>query len=150
MPVCKICNLEKPVGDFYLRDPKKHVTTSYCKECNKEKVKKWRKTPEGRVKFRALEKKRYDKNREWLNEEKAKGCEKCGDTRFFVVDFHHLDPSLKSFTFGAQNRMGSRQQLEIELQKCCRLCANCHREFHYREKVENMTIVEYLNKKNKT
>lgn len=145
MPLCKVCNVEKPLTEFYIRNREKQVATSYCKKCNKEKVKQWRKTPEGKIKFKAVEKKRYSKNRDWLNEEKAKGCEKCGDTRFYVVDFHHINPEEKEFTFGAQNRMGSRQQLEAELKKCCRLCANCHREFHYKEKVEGTTIKEYLN-----
>jgi len=148
MPLCKVCNVERPLTEFYIRNREKQVATSYCKKCNKEKVKQWRKTPEGKIKFRAVEKKRYSKNRDWLNEEKAKGCEKCGDTRFYVVDFHHINPEEKKFTFGAQNRMGSRQQLELELKKCCRLCANCHREFHYKEKVENITLKDYLyNKK---
>jgi len=32
-----------------------------------------------------------------------------------------------------------------EIEKCILLCSNCHREFHYFEKVNKITIQEYLN-----
>lgn len=31
-----------------------------------------------------------------------------------------------------------------EIQKCILLCSNCHREFHYFEKENGITIEEYL------
>ena len=147
MPLCKICNVEKPLLEFYIRNHEKQVATSYCKKCNKEKVKQWRKTPEGKVKFKAQDEKIRSKTKAWLTEERAKGCEKCNDVRPYVIDFHHLNPEEKTFTVGATNRW-TKTQLEKELKKCCRLCANCHREFHYKEKVENITLKDYLyNKK---
>jgi predicted HNH restriction endonuclease len=35
-----------------------------------------------------------------------------------------------------------------ELKKCIPICSNCHREFHYLEKQNNITIKEYLKNKN--
>ena len=126
MPLCKVCNVEKPLLEFYIRNQKKQVATSYCKKCNKEKVKQWRKTPEGKVKFKAQDEKIRGKVKAWLTKERAKGCKKCNDIRPYVIDFHHLNPEEKTFTVGATNRW-TKTQLEKELKKCCRLCANCHR-----------------------
>ena len=49
-----------------------------------------------------------------------------------VYDFHHRDPSEKSFTIGEQ--MGkSLPSLKIEADKCDLLCANCHRVLHSKD-----------------
>jgi hypothetical protein len=45
-----------------------------------------------------------------------------------ILDFHHLDPSTKSF--GVSNGGFSRSwaSIETELRQCILVCANCHRE----------------------
>jgi hypothetical protein len=49
-----------------------------------------------------------------------------------VYDFHHRDPSEKSFTIGEQ--MGkSLTGLKLEADKCDLLCANCHRVLHSKD-----------------
>lgn len=148
MPLCKICNVEKSLSEFYIRDREKQTPTTYCKQCNKQKVKAWRKTEVGSKQWKAYDKKRTASNTQWLNSQRALGCEKCGDTRHYLIDFHHINPADKEFTIGATNRW-TMTQLTEELTKCCRLCANCHREFHYKERVENITIKEYISIKNK-
>ena len=40
--------------------------------------------------------------------------------------------------------MGSNK-LKEELKKCIPICSNCHREFHYQEKLNKITIQEYIN-----
>ena len=43
--------------------------------------------------------------------------------------FHHLDPELKDFGIsGNANR--SWDKIQVELDKCVLLCANCHSEVH--------------------
>lgn len=60
-----------------------------------------------------------------------------------MLDYHHRDPQEKDFTIGRLKK-GAREVLQAEIDKCVVLCANCHREFHYLEKEQNLTIDEYL------
>lgn len=131
MHKCKNCGQEKEITEFYIRKEDGRPTT-YCKACNKARVKKWRKTEVGREKWYDYDRKRVASNKEWLKEQRSKGCERCGDTRFYVIDFHHKDPKQKTFTIGKTDRW-TITQLKEEVAKCTRLCANCHRELHYLE-----------------
>ena len=54
------------------------------------------------------------------------GYNKCAD----ALDFHHLDPTLKSFSISTNGHTRSWDVLKKELDKCVLLCANCHREEH--------------------
>lgn len=77
-----------------------------------------------------------EKNRERQEvERKAKynafkrPCEKCGEQRLYLIQFHHIDPKTKLFNItegGSKNR-----NIEQEVKKCVCLCSNCHDEFHY-------------------
>ena len=60
-----------------------------------------------------------------------------------VLDFHNKDREEKEFTIGRLKK-GSLSVIQDEIDKCVVLCANCHREFHFLEAQENMTIEEYL------
>jgi hypothetical protein len=60
-------------------------------------------------------------------------CEKCGDKRWYVLEFHHLDPTKKDFSIASSaKRFGNIKFME-EIKKCEVLCANCHRELHFLE-----------------
>jgi predicted HNH restriction endonuclease len=48
------------------------------------------------------------------------------------MDFHHLDPSLKSKDVKSL-MCGRWDKIQEELDKCVLLCANCHRELHWSE-----------------
>lgn len=128
MKQCSKCKVEKPSTEFYKNGNK---LTSYCKSCNKERVKKWRKTEVGKEKWKEYRNDKVKRVREWLNEQKALGCERCGDKRYYVVDFHHKDPSTKKFTIGSGYANSNFKMTKEEVAKCVRLCANCHREVHY-------------------
>jgi Zn finger protein HypA/HybF involved in hydrogenase expression len=82
--------------------------------------------------------------RAFIDEYKSKcSCGKCGDIRPYVLDFHHLDPSTKSFNLGDASTKGIKA-IEEELKKCITLCRNCHSEFHYLEKKDGITLNVYL------
>lgn len=76
-------------------------------------------------------------------------CEKCGETRLYLIQFHHIDPATKEFCIGAYATSRTEDALEREVKKCVCLCSNCHDEFHYfygmnpKKPVE--ALKEYLN-----
>lgn len=59
------------------------------------------------------------------------GYNKCPD----ALEFHHTEPEHKDLAIGSTNR--AWDVIERELKKCILLCANCHREEHYRMRKEN-------------
>ena len=63
-------------------------------------------------------------------EYKGGKCEICGyDKCVDALDFHHLDPSEKEFRI-SDGYTRSWEKVQIELDKCMLVCANCHREIH--------------------
>ena len=89
--------------------------------------------------------------RKRFNEKWKKPCEKCGESRLYLIQFHHIDPQYKSFCIGANSTSKKVEILEKEISKCVCLCSNCHDEFHYfygnnpEKPVESLS--EYLGKK---
>jgi hypothetical protein len=67
-----------------------------------------------------------------LIELKGGCCEKCGyDKNIAAFDFHHKDPSQKSYQLDMRKLSNTSMiNLMEEVEKCSLLCANCHREFH--------------------
>ncbi len=58
-------------------------------------------------------------------------CVKCGEDRFYIIDFHHIDNEAKEFGISRSIRGRGRKAIEKEVKKCVCLCRNCHTEFHY-------------------
>ena len=60
-------------------------------------------------------------------------CQICGyDKCEEALEFHHINPNEKEFSFGKlrANPQGVNTLIE-ELKKCIMLCSNCHKEVHY-------------------
>ena len=56
-------------------------------------------------------------------------CRMCGYDRYVgALEFHHLDPSLKSFSLSHAGVTRSLARAREEAAKCILLCANCHAE----------------------
>lgn len=76
-------------------------------------------------------KSRRQRLKEKAVEYKGGCCEKCGyDKCSWALDFHHIDPSEKDFSF-SQFSTRSWDNMKVEIDKCMMLCSNCHRELHY-------------------
>lgn len=105
------------------------------KECSKHGVTKHSQRSDGRLRCNACAVE-YVTNKRIRLKEKAvqyKGgkCQYCGYDKYIgALEFHHLDPSQKDFTFGNKGYIRSWEKMKIELDKCILLCANCHREEH--------------------
>lgn len=59
-----------------------------------------------------------------------KKCAHCGESRPYMLDFHHPDRDDKISCISRLWTHGSRS-LDTEISKCVVLCANCHRLLHY-------------------
>ena len=122
---CNCCNEYKTLDNYYFSKGK--LSQKVCKDCVRQK-----------------EKIKYHSKQNELNEFKqAHPCVKCGCSKFYLIDFHHLNPAEKDFTIGENPRV-KMETLMKEINKCVSLCANCHREFHYLEREQGMKIEEYL------
>jgi hypothetical protein len=133
---CSMCEkqLPKTVEFFATRtDRKKLVFQSNCRECQKN----YRREHYLKNKKKYIDKAaQYTKNIiEWFhNIKKELKCEMCGESRFWVLDFHHKDPKEKDLEVSLLTRKGSKKRIVKEIEKCSVLCANCHRDLHFKEK----------------
>ena len=75
------------------------------------------------------------KKKRWCVEHAGGACKICGYNKCVnALEFHHRDPSEKSFSIGTSGGK-SYSSLTEEMKKCDLVCANCHREIH--EEIEN-------------
>ena len=104
----------------------------------------WRDRKDPSKKF---DQKKYDAylTKKWkgvINEWKSQGCRKCGESRYWVIDAHHIDNSTKSFEIGRARR--GLKTTKKELKKCMPLCSNCHKDFHHLNRETGISIEEYV------
>jgi len=122
---CPKCEETKPEEDFKWNQNRRY---SYCYPCDR---------------------KRQNERNRMCAEEWAKivgrECIKCGyDTCLAALEFHHRDPADKLFPVSSKLyttnphtcKPDTKQQILLEVNKCDLLCANCHREVHYKEKAD--------------
>jgi transposase len=83
-----------------------------CMKCRRSDVSAWRRRAKQR-----------------LVEEAGGKCQVCGYNRYLgALQFHHLDPSTKSFSLSRRGCTREFTELQAEASKCVLLCANCHAE----------------------
>lgn len=136
---CPSCNEQKLLSEYYKNAGKckkcQHKYNKKHNEKNKDKYSKYQ---------RKANKKAYDRGQTFMNKHRAIcGCQKCGEKRYWIIDYHHLDPNEKEFhvTYYKTSKLSV---LKEEIKKCVPLCRNCHMDFHHQEKQTGISIEEYL------
>ena len=77
-------------------------------------------------KLRLKRRNHFIKNVEWLADLKDRRCQDCnGFFHHSQMEFDHRPGSLKYFSIGAR-KLGKRETLLSEINKCDLVCANCH------------------------
>lgn len=72
-------------------------------------------------------------------------CQSCGfKGAISCFDFHHLDPSTKSFSISDKPHTRSWERTKKELDKCDLLCANCHRKEEFYKTAQLKTFLPDL------
>ena len=142
MKVCNRCKEKKKLSEFNKNKKSKDNLQRTCRNCTKEQHDIWYKdNKETQIlknkKVRANKKEKYDELK------KSFVCSKCKDDRWYVLDFHHIDPSNKLGEISILVNF-SMKKVYDELKKCVPLCKNCHAEFHHLERQFNITTEEYL------
>ena len=76
-------------------------------------------------------------------------CSKCGYRQnMSALEFHHVNPSEKSFQLDARHLSNTNmEKITEEAKKCILLCSNCHREVHNPEQdIESIQEISFSNK----
>jgi thiol-disulfide isomerase/thioredoxin len=149
MKKCSKCQVEKNLSEFASNKSQYDGYQNYCKPCKKTSDKKW--YDSNPKIWKAKNKSKSEKRKNLLEELKKElggKCDKCGENRKHVLDFHHIDKSKKLTEISTSLRMGSWEEDENiareEIKKCVLLCSNCHRDFHHLERIKGTTTTEYL------
>lgn len=111
--ICTRCKKELPITEFH-KNANRKTNHSFCKACHNKAIQQV-----------------YLNKTNALNKYKENlGCKKCGDKRFYLLDFHHTNANEKTITISKALKRSLEFIME-EVKKCDVLCANCHREWHY-------------------
>jgi hypothetical protein len=73
--------------------------------------------------------------RKWLWEKQSnRGCKDCGESHVAALQWHHLNPDDKDRSPATMAKHGCcKERIEMEIEKCVVLCANCHAKLHWEE-----------------
>lgn len=134
---CPKCKQTKSIDDFFNNKSKKDGLSNWCKEC-----------------IRSREDHTLEDAKTWYEEWKSnQGCSKCGETRPYILDLHHIGGGRKGNTYkllskiiasGTYKFETRKNKILKEAEECIVLCSNCHREFHYLNSKTNITELEYI------
>jgi hypothetical protein len=141
MKYCPKCKKDKELDLFHNNKNRIDGKSRVCKECqyNYDKT-HYNKCKKDIIKRTSDNRKEYKKK--FIEHKQTLKCYKCKDSRYYVLDFHHKDPTLKESAIS--NYYMSPKKLKEEIKKCIVLCSNCHREFHHTQRISKITLEEYL------
>lgn len=127
--VCTKCKKELPIDDFNWRNKKKGTRRSECKYCHCKYMKDI-----------------YADKKDFVARIKSNNkCKKCGESKDYMLDFHHVDSSEKDERIARMTSNNYRIDRTLnEISKCVVLCSNHHREFHYLNNNFGISLEDYL------
>ena len=71
--------------------------------------------------------------RQWIHNQKrdAGGCERCAESNPACLVFHHTSDRKEASVATLVSNNRAKERIRAEIERCCVLCANCHRKEHY-------------------
>jgi len=135
MKTCTKCEKSKELSEFNKNKSTKDGLQRHCKICQRENNRKYYSKSGEKEKQQKRNAKRKVKLRDFIiNIRKTLKCVKCGEDRWYCLDFHHKNPDTKLYEIADMPWQGMPKSTILkEINKCDTLCANCHRELHHFE-----------------
>lgn len=130
MKTCNKCKRNLDESNF---SKKGKGLQSVCKACHKE----YRDAHYQRNKDKYIQKTKEraaQYQEDYIKYKKTLSCNSCGESRYWLLEFHHTDSS-KEFNISTKSSSMPLDTLKKEIDKCEVLCANCHRDRHYQERL---------------
>jgi hypothetical protein len=88
--ICTKCKIEKPITEFRWKNKSKGMMHSQCKDCQKAQEKiHYQESKERQIAVKETAQFQKNRNIQLVENARAVGCRKCGETRSYVLDFHH-------------------------------------------------------------
>ena len=127
MKLCKACNTTKSLEDFHHRTKALDGRQTVCKDCNRKQRSAYYRTATGKENNQAQGKRTIVRNTLLLIDYlKEHACVDCGESDIVVLQFDHLDRSLKTAEISRMLKSNGWSRILEEIQKCEVVCANCH------------------------
>ena len=133
---CTKCGQWKDESEFAWKNKSLGKRHAQCKECTRKEDKtRYLLDKDRQEAIKATHKNQVKLLRDYIQSIKQNtSCAICGESRWYCLDFHHTNPNEKSFTISHKIKEGcSLDTLKKEISKCICVCANCHREIHYKQ-----------------
>ena len=130
MRTCTTCGIEKPLEEFPLRSDRPTVRLGTCRDCKRLYARAHYAANIDYYKEKAARhrtRQHVDNYCDLIAYLRAHPCVDCGETDVRVLQFDHVDPSLKSQDVSVMVRSCQWSRVLDEIEKCEVRCANCHR-----------------------
>lgn len=137
MKTCSTCNKNQDDTEFVLKNKRTGTRASKCNSCHRIYLKEhYKKNKHKYIKTAAaFTNKVYERNKQYIYEYlKDHPCTVCGESDVLVLEFDHRDPNTKKEDISTLIRSYSLKSLNLEIDKCDVLCANCHRRKTHKER----------------
>ena len=129
MKRCYTCKTDKDKSEFNKNRGRKDGLNSICKECSRERSKRYyRENKEHHKKVTTARKKIHiEKSRKYVYSYLCNNsCVDCGENDPIVLEFDHMRDKHKNLSRMVSDG-NSIDSIKKEIEKCEVRCANCHR-----------------------